>query len=126
MQVGNQMHQNFVIKVMYLNYFYTYYYQFYWTRYNLLFIDGPEKNKRTCGKTGSKDILTWLKRLGHCISYAEVNRIETYLAEIESKNNENERFIPSNINHSSLLHLLLIMVIIIQNLYTAKVSTVRI
>ena len=26
-------------------------------------------------KTGSKDILTWLNRLGHCISYDEVNRI---------------------------------------------------
>ena len=57
-------------------------------------------------KTGSKDILTWLNRLGHCISYDEVNRIETYLAEIEfkkKKKNENENFIPSNINPSSFV-----------------------
>ena len=54
-------------------------------------------------KTGSKDILTWLNRLGHCISYDKVNRTDTYLAEIESKNNENERFIPSNINPSSFV-----------------------
>ena len=33
----------------------------------------------------------------------EVNRTETYLAEIESKNNENENFIPSNINPSSFV-----------------------
>ena len=54
-------------------------------------------------KTESKDILTWLNRLGHCIFCDEVNRIETYLAEIESKNNENENFIPSNINPSSFV-----------------------
>ena len=54
-------------------------------------------------KTGSKDILTWLNKLGHCISYDEVNRNETYLAEIESKNNENENFNPSNINPSSFV-----------------------
>ena len=77
-------------------------------------------------KTGSKDILTWLKRFGHCISYDEVNRIETYSSEIESKNNGNERFIPLNINPHHLLHLLLIMVIIIQNFYMVKVSIVRI
>ena len=54
-------------------------------------------------KTGSKDILTWLNRLGHCISYDKVNRIETYLAEIVSKSNKNERFIPSNISPSSFV-----------------------
>ena len=37
------------------------------------------------------------------ISYDEVNRTETYLAEIGSRNNENERFIPSNINPSSFV-----------------------
>ena len=72
--------------------------QFYWTRYNLKFIKGPEKNKKhvTLGlclkmKTGSKDILTWLNRLGHCISYDEVNRIETYLAEIELKKKKKKK-----------------------------------
>lgn len=30
--------------------------------------------------TGSKSVLTILNRLGHCISYAEVKRIETEIA----------------------------------------------
>ena len=54
-------------------------------------------------KTGSKDVLTWLNRLGCCISYDKVNRIDTSLAQIKSKNNENKRFIPSNINPSSFV-----------------------
>lgn len=32
-------------------------------------------------KTGSKDVLKWLNRLGHRISYDEVNVLETFLAE---------------------------------------------
>ena len=54
-------------------------------------------------KTGSKDVLTWLNRLGCCISYDKVNRIDTCLAQIKSKYNENKRFIPSNINPSSFV-----------------------
>ena len=101
-------------------------YQFYWTRYTLQFIKGPEKNKKTVAlglclkrKTGSKDILTWLDRLDHCISYDKVNRTEIYLAETESKNNTNERLISSNMNLSSFIT----FVIIIHNLFMAKVST---
>ena len=35
-------------------------------------------------KTGSKEILTTLNRLGHCLSYPELLRLETNIAEIES------------------------------------------
>ena len=31
-------------------------------------------------KTGSKKVIEWLHSFGHCISYAEVNAVETKLA----------------------------------------------
>jgi len=45
-------------------------------------------------KTGSKDIVTLLNRMGHCISYAQVNMQETYLATIHSNNQNVRNFVP--------------------------------
>ena len=48
-------------------------------------------------KSGSKELITCLNRLGHCISYCEVLRLETFIAETESKNCESPAYIPREI-----------------------------
>ena len=35
----------------------------------------------TKGKIGSRKLITWLNRLGHCLLYHEVNLVETGIAE---------------------------------------------
>ena len=51
-------------------------------------------------KTGSKDVLKWLNRLGHGISYDEVNVLETFLAEQAVYNQTNRAFCPSSVQPS--------------------------
>ena len=48
-------------------------------------------------KTGSKDIITWLNRYGHIISYDEINFVETDLAEQIMKNKNLRSFVPSQV-----------------------------
>ena len=46
-------------------------------------------------KTGSKKVIEWPNRLGHFISYAEVNAVETKLAMDESKRSQkNAVYVP--------------------------------
>lgn len=51
-------------------------------------------------KTGSKDVLKWLNRLGHGISYDEVNVLETFLADQAVFNQTNRAFCPSSVQPS--------------------------
>ena len=55
--------------------------------------------KRT---TGSRVMLHSLNRLGHSISYDEVNNVKTSLAELNVKNQDNQSFAPKNVQPSSL------------------------
>ena len=54
-------------------------------------------------KTGSKDVLRWINRYGHGISYDEVNVLETFLAEEATYNQTNRRFCPSSVQPSRFL-----------------------
>ena len=53
-------------------------------------------------KTGSKDMIRCLNRLGHCLSYCELLRIETYVAETES-NRQYQLYIPNNVQPSQFV-----------------------
>ena len=54
-------------------------------------------------KTGSKELITYFNRLGHCISYSEVSRLETFIAETESLNREAPAFLPRGIQHEKFI-----------------------
>ena len=47
-------------------------------------------------KSGSVDLIRWLNRLGHTISYDEINSIETKLAEDQANRREPRKFVPNN------------------------------
>ena len=48
-------------------------------------------------KTGSKLLITCLNRLGHSMSYEEVNYVETYFAELQINQQNLRRYVPFNI-----------------------------
>lgn len=54
-------------------------------------------------KTGSKQMIECLNKLGHSISYYEVNRFETSLAEQESRHASLTSFTPSNVQPSTFI-----------------------
>ena len=54
-------------------------------------------------KTGSRRFITWLNRLGHCISYNEVNLVETSIAEEQINNFSTAAFVPSTIRSSEFV-----------------------
>lgn len=54
-------------------------------------------------KTGSRRFITWLNRLGHCISYNEVNLAETSIAEEQINNFSTAAFVPSKIRSSEFV-----------------------
>ena len=55
-------------------------------------------------KTGSKKVIEWLNRFGHCISYAEVNAVETKSTMDESKRyQKNTTYVPSVIIPSTFV-----------------------
>ena len=51
-------------------------------------------------KTRSRLMLDSLNRLGHSISYDEVNNVETSFAEVNVKNQSNRSFVPNNVQPS--------------------------
>ena len=55
-------------------------------------------------KTDSKKVIEWLNRFGHCISYAEVNAVESKLAMDESKRSQkNTTYVPSVVTRSTFV-----------------------
>ena len=54
-------------------------------------------------KTGSKLLIECLNKLGHSVSYYEVNRFETFTAENESKNACLQNYVPNNLQPSSFV-----------------------
>ena len=48
-------------------------------------------------KTGSRKLITWLNRLGHSISYHDVNLVETHIAEEQIANVTTAACLPNNI-----------------------------
>ena len=54
-------------------------------------------------KTGSKLLIECLNKLGHSVSYYEVNRFETFTAENESKNACLQNYVPNNVQPSSFV-----------------------
>ena len=54
-------------------------------------------------KTGSRNVIEWLNRLGHSLSYKEVNVIETSLAEEHSNLEEPRKYVPNNIQPSTMV-----------------------
>ena len=48
-------------------------------------------------KTGSRKLITWLNRLGHSISYQDVNLAETHIAEEQIANVTTAAYVPNNI-----------------------------
>lgn len=54
-------------------------------------------------KTGSRNVIEWLNRLGHSISYKEVNVIETFFAEEQSNLQEPRKYLPNNIQPSTMV-----------------------
>lgn len=54
-------------------------------------------------KTGSKDVIKWVNRFGHGISYDEVNVLETFLAEKAIYNQITRRFCPSSVQPSRFI-----------------------
>ena len=54
-------------------------------------------------KTGSRRFITLLNRLGHCISYNEVNLVETSIAEEQINNFSTAAFVPSTIRSSEFV-----------------------
>ena len=51
-------------------------------------------------KTGSKQIINYVNRLGHCISYDEVNMIETAVADEQMKKQMYLSYVPNNVQPS--------------------------
>ena len=58
-------------------------------------------------KTGSKHMITWLNKLGHGISYDEVNFVETSLAKKMVKNQQLKSYTPSSVQPSRFLSFVL-------------------
>ena len=54
-------------------------------------------------KTGSKFLINSLNRLGHSISYDEINNVETSFAELQSQQQNHRSFVPNNIQPSTFL-----------------------
>ena len=54
-------------------------------------------------KTGSKHLITWLSKLGHGISYDEVNFVETILAKEMVKNQQLKNYTSSSVQPSPFL-----------------------
>eukprot|EP00794_Sanderia_malayensis_P021054 gene21054-23110_t len=54
-------------------------------------------------KTGSKEIVNWLNKLGHCISYDEVRYLETTLAVQQTKYKALKTFVPAVIQPERFL-----------------------
>ena len=54
-------------------------------------------------KTGSRKIIQWLNRFGHSLSYKEVNVVETHLAEEQSNHECHKRYVPNNIQPSTMV-----------------------
>ena len=54
-------------------------------------------------KAGSKLLIECLSKLGHSVSYYEVNRFETFTAENESKNACSQNHVPNNVQPSSFV-----------------------
>ena len=54
-------------------------------------------------KTGSKLLLNCLNRLGHSISYDDVNNIETSFAEAQANNKNHRSFVPNNVQPSTFV-----------------------
>ena len=54
-------------------------------------------------KTGSKQVIQWLNKLGHGISYDDVNCLETSLAESQMCDMVLKTFVPSNIQPSQFV-----------------------
>lgn len=54
-------------------------------------------------KTGSKDLVKWLNRFGHCISYDETAYLETFLANEEIKNQMVKFYVPYSVQLSSFI-----------------------
>lgn len=54
-------------------------------------------------KTGSKLLLNCLNRLGHSISYDEVNNVETSFAEVQASNKNHRSFVPNNVQPSTFV-----------------------
>eukprot|EP00794_Sanderia_malayensis_P010526 gene10526-11631_t len=54
-------------------------------------------------KTGSKVMVKWMNRLGHGISYDEVDFLETFLAEKATKHQEVKSFCPSSLLPSTFV-----------------------
>ena len=57
----------------------------------------------TMRKTRSRLMLASLNRLGHSISYDEVNNVKTSFAELNVKNQSNRSFMPNNVQPSSFV-----------------------
>ena len=54
-------------------------------------------------KTGSKMMIQCLNRLGHSVSYSEVNKFETSIAERESQHINMQSYLPNNIQPSTFV-----------------------
>ena len=54
-------------------------------------------------KSGSVDLIRWLNRLGHTVSYDEINSIETKLAEDQANWRELRKFVPNKIQPNILV-----------------------
>ena len=54
-------------------------------------------------KTGTKLLIECLNKLGHSVSYYEVNRFETFTVENESKNACLQNYVPNNVQPSSFV-----------------------
>ena len=54
-------------------------------------------------KTGSVNVIRWLNRFGHCISYDEINSTETKLAEEQAHSKTARAYVPNNIRPGSLV-----------------------
>ena len=48
-------------------------------------------------KPGSRKLITWLNRLGHSISYHDVDHVETHIAEEQIANVTTAAYVPNNI-----------------------------
>ena len=56
-------------------------------------------------RTRSRDVITALSRLGHCVSYTNLQRILTTIAlEMQSKTDKDQIYIPSNIIYGGFTH----------------------
>ena len=76
-------------------------------------------------KTGSKLLINCLNRLGHSISYSDVNKIETDIANRQLINGNLRTCVPGGLQPGNLLHLFLTIVIKILNLYLDQLLTAQ-